>query len=104
MLSDLQRFRQQFEDSQENRFGRCRASSIQRLQRLRRRRTPRTIITDGPLVSDDLLFRSPEAIDVSTPEATTADDSVLLVNEVRNLFVVLFIINVYTGYIHTKSF
>lgn len=83
VLSDLQRFRQQFEDSQENRFGRCRASSIQRLQRLRRRRTPRTIITDGPLVSDDLLFRSPEAIDVSTPEATTADDSVLLVNEVR---------------------
>lgn len=77
VLSNMQRFSQQLEDSQE------RMLRFNRLQRLRRRRNSRAIVSDGPLVTDDMLLQSPEADIVSTPEMTSADDSVMVINEVR---------------------
>lgn len=80
-LSNLQRFHQRLQQSNGYR-SQYRDSALPSLNRLRRRRTP--IITDGPVVTVTDLLHSPEIIDASTPEQTTADDSVTFVNEVRN--------------------
>ena len=75
-LTNLQRFHQQLQGSNEY----YRTSTLPGLQRLRRRRQP--IITDGPVVTvRDLMLRSPEIIDASTPDQTH-DDSVTFVSEV----------------------
>ena len=38
------------------------------LQRLRQRQSYRSVITDGPLITDEMLVRTPETINISTPE------------------------------------
>ena len=74
-----------------------RSSSINQICRLRRRRLSRSIISDGPAVTDDMLVRAPVPVDVAmlvrtpvpvdanTPESTTSNDSVLVINEVTLL-------------------
>lgn len=80
VLSNLQRLRQQLEETHERVLFRS-----GRLHRLRRRinsMNSRAIISDGPLVTDDMLVQSPEPDIVVTPEMTSADDSVMVINEV----------------------
>jgi len=78
-LTNLERFHQQLRESRE-RVQFMRSTSLHGLQRLRRRRAP--IITDGPLVTSDMLSHSPEVIEATTPEVSTHDDSVQVIDEI----------------------
>ena len=84
VLSNLERFQHRLQESRE-RAHLMRSSTMNRYQRLHRRQLSRSIITDGPLVTDDMLNRSLEPVDASTPELSSTHDSVVLINEVKVL-------------------
>lgn len=90
MLSNLERYHQQRLQARNRQLDRyIRNPTLQRLHRYRRRteaQRSRQIISDGPLVTEDMLIQNtPETLDTSTPTRTTAalDDSIVVVNEVR---------------------
>ena len=71
VLSDLEQFRHRLEQSRE----RMHFMRPNLLHRLRRRRSSRAVVTDGPLITNSMLDNS----NVNIPEPIS-DDSVLVVD------------------------